>query len=107
MLDFGLNVEEASDGIEAVEKVSAYPNGDHYDLILMDIQMPNMNGLEASKEIRNLKNVKGAKTIPIIAMTANASDEDKLKSIEAGMNAHISKPIKLDVLINTLDIFLN
>lgn len=107
LLDFGLNVEEASDGIEAVEKVSAYPNGDHYDLILMDIQMPNMNGLEASKEIRNLKNVKGAKTIPIIAMTANASDEDKLKSIEAGMNAHISKPIKLDVLINTLDIFLN
>lgn len=107
LIDFGLSVEEASDGLEAVEKVSAYPNGDYYDLILMDIQMPNMNGLEATKAIRSLSNVKCAKTIPIIAMTANASDDDKLKSVEAGMNAHISKPIKLDVLINTLGIFLN
>ena len=65
--------------------------------------MPNMGGLEATRRIRSLTDVEGVRSIPIVAMTANASEDDKQKSIEAGMNAHISKPITLDVLINTLN----
>lgn len=106
LIDFGFVVDDASDGRDAVEKVKSYPNGDYYDVILMDIQMPNMGGLEATKAIRSLDNVKGVSSIPIIAMTANASDEDKQKSMDAGMDAHISKPIKIDVLVNTLNMFL-
>ena len=103
LIDMGMLVEEASDGLEAIEKVKCYPKGGHYDLILMDIQMPNMGGLEATRRIRSLTDVEGVRSIPIVAMTANASEDDKQKSIEAGMNAHISKPITLDVLINTLN----
>ncbi len=106
LIDMGMLVEEASDGLEAIEKVKSYPNGGHYDVILMDIQMPNMGGLEATKMIRSLTDVEGVRKIPIIAMTANASEDDKQKSLEAGMNAHISKPITLDVLINTLNYFI-
>lgn len=103
LIDMGMVVEEACDGLEAIEKVKSYPKGCHYDLILMDIQMPNMGGLEATTRIRSLSDVEGVRSIPIVAMTANASEDDKQKSIEAGMNAHISKPITLDVLINTLN----
>ena len=67
------------------------------DLILMDIQMPNMNGYEATRRIREFENVKKA-SIPILAMTANAFEEDKKMTMEAGMNGHISKPIDVNVL---------
>ena len=72
-----------------------------YDLILMDIQMPKMNGYEATKEIRKLPNANAA-DIPIIAMTANAFEEDRQNALAAGMNGHIAKPIDVDKLIQTL-----
>ena len=73
-----------------------------YDVILMDIQMPKMDGYTATKEIRTLSNNKKA-NIPIIAMTANAFEEDKKKAFEAGMNAHIAKPINIDVILEVFD----
>ncbi len=73
-----------------------------YDLILMDIQMPKMDGYTATREIRTISNNRKA-NIPIIAMTANAFEEDKQKAFKAGMNAHISKPISIDVILHTLD----
>lgn len=73
-----------------------------YDAILMDVQMPVMNGYEATEQIRNSKNPLG-RTIPIIAMTANAFQEDRERSVQAGMNAHISKPIDMKVLRNVMD----
>ncbi len=72
------------------------------DVILSDIRMPLMNGLEMTKAIRKLKRT-DAKTIPIIAMTANAFEEDIQKSKEAGMNAHLSKPVKAELLYQTID----
>ena len=72
-----------------------------YDAILMDIRMPVMDGLEATKEIRKLPR-EDARTIPIIAMTANAFDEDMKKSIESGMNGHLAKPIDFKELMQTL-----
>lgn len=90
-----------------------YPNGEkiaqafqtvkegEYDAVLMDIQMPKMNGLEATKAIRNGSNPLG-RTIPIIAMTANAFSEDVEHCIEAGMDAHIAKPLDVAVLEKTL-----
>ena len=73
----------------------------YYDAILMDIRMPVMDGLEATKEIRKLPR-EDARTIPIIAMTANAFDEDMKKSIESGMNGHLAKPIDFKELLNML-----
>ena len=73
-----------------------------YDAILMDVQMPVMNGYEATEQIRNSKNPLG-RTIPIIAMTANAFQEDRERSVQAGMNAHISKPIDMKVLQNVMN----
>ena len=75
---------------------------DTYDLILMDIQMPRMDGYTATREIRTLENNRKA-NIPIVAMTANAFEEDKQKSIEAGMNGHIAKPIDIAVMAKTID----
>ena len=72
-----------------------------YDLILMDIQMPIMDGYEATRQIRKLKNPETA-NIPIIAMTANAFEEDRQKALEAGMNEHVSKPIDLERLLEVL-----
>lgn len=77
-----------------------------YDLILMDIQMPRMNGYEATRAIRQLPDP-AASSIPIIAMTANAFDEDKQEALEAGMNGHISKPIEISKLMETLSAILN
>ena len=96
----GFIVDTASDGSEAVEKVAAAKAGD-YDLILMDIQMPIMNGYEAAKKIRKLENPALAK-IPIIAMTANAFSEDVKAALDAGMNAHIAKPIDVPKMMETL-----
>ncbi len=92
----GFLVEEAADGIEAVEKVVSSKSG-HYDLILMDIQMPNMDGYEATRQIRKLQE-HGRCDVPIIAVTANAFVEDRRTAIAAGMDAHISKPINVGEL---------
>ncbi len=96
----GFEVECAEDGTVAVEKVRDSKPG-YYDLILMDIQMPKMDGYEATREIRALEN-KELASIPIVAMTANAFDEDKKKAAEAGMNDHIAKPIDIINLMNVL-----
>ena len=97
----GLIVDAVEDGTDAVERMNSVEEG-QYDLILMDIQMPKMDGYTATREIRTLGNNRKA-NIPIIAMTANAFEEDKRKAFEAGMNAHISKPISLDTIMHTLD----
>ena len=96
----GFVVDVAEDGIVAVEKM-ADATSDCYDLILMDIQMPRMNGFIATREIRTLSDNRKA-NIPIIAMTANAFDEDKKNAFEAGMNGFISKPINIEALMSTL-----
>ena len=101
----GMTIDTAADGIEAVNIINEAPD-DKYDLILMDIQMPRMDGYTATREIRTLSNNKKA-NIPIIAMTANAFDEDRQKAFETGMNGHIVKPIDPEVLSRVLDEVLN
>ena len=96
----GFMVEHAEDGIICVDMMEKAEAG-YYDLILMDIQMPNMDGYKATKTIRKLSDEKKA-GITIVAMTANAFDEDKRNAYEAGMNWHISKPIKIDELMSAL-----
>lgn len=93
--EFGCEVITAEDGTIAVEKAKNASEGD-FDIILMDVQMPQMDGYEATRQIRALKT--GISKIPIIAMTANAFEEDRLSAIEAGMNEHIAKPIDIDNL---------
>ena len=97
-------VEVAKNGLLAVSMFDASPVG-HFDAILMDIRMPGMDGLQAANAIRALKRP-DAHTIPIIAMTANAYEEDVKKSTEAGMNAHLSKPIEPQLLYETLHHFV-
>ena len=96
----GFIVDTAGDGSEAVEKVANAKPGD-YDAVLMDIQMPIMNGYEAAKKIRKLENPKLA-NVPIIAMTANAFSEDVKAALDAGMNGHIAKPIDVAKMMETL-----
>ena len=96
-----INVDHAENGRIALEMFSASEVG-HYDAVIMDVRMPEMDGLEAASEIRALTR-DDAKTIPIIAMTANAFDEDVQRSLQAGMNAHLSKPIDNDTLFETLE----
>lgn len=96
----GLILDRVEDGLACINRLSEV-DADLYDLILMDIQMPNMNGYEATRRIRQFENVKKA-SIPILAMTANAFEEDKKMAIEAGMNGHISKPIDVNVLENEI-----
>lgn len=103
--DKGFFVECAEDGLNAVEMVTKSTPG-YYDLILMDIQMPNMDGYQAAREIRKLPDSQLA-SIPIIAMTANAFDEDKKKAFDAGMNGHVAKPIDIDKLSAALSEFLS
>ncbi|MDD5912424.1 MAG: response regulator, partial [Bacteroidales bacterium] len=98
--EYGFMIDTANNGLEAVEKVASSKPGD-YDLILMDIQMPVMNGHEATKRIRNLKDPALA-NIPILAMTANAFDEDRKAAIECGMNGFLSKPIEIMQVIQVL-----
>ena len=93
--DVGLTVELAEDGVQAV----AMAKRTHYDLILMDMQMPNLNGVDATRAIRALP---GGERTPILAMTANAFDEDRQVCLAAGMNDHIGKPVDPDVLFETL-----
>lgn len=96
----GFVVDVADDGICVVDKIAASAS-DYYDLILMDVQMPRMDGFAATREIRTLSDNREA-NIPIVAMTANAFDEDKEKAFEAGMNGFVAKPINIDALINDL-----
>ena len=97
----GIEVDSVPDGVCAVSCMANAPD-DKYDAILMDIQMPRMDGYTATREIRTLSSNKKA-NIPIIAMTANAFEEDRRKSYEAGMNAHISKPIDIGTILDAFD----
>ena len=101
MQEIGLDVDCVEDGTDAVNIMSS-AEGRKYDLIFMDIQMPKMDGYTATREIRTLNNPKCA-SIPIIAMTANAFEEDRKKAIKSGMNGHIAKPISSDVILENLN----
>ena len=94
----GLKTERVEDGIQCVNRIEKMPAGT-YDMILMDIQMPKMDGYKATQAIRHLPD---KACIPIIAMTANAFEEDKRDAIAAGMNGHIAKPIQIDRLLSVL-----
>ena len=96
----GLKVERVEDGIQCVNRITKMP-ARTYDMILMDIQMPQMNGYKATQEIRHLPD-KDKACIPIIAMTANAFEEDKRDAVAAGMNDHIVKPVDLSILISVI-----
>ena len=96
----GFNVEKAENGAVAVDMITAADEG-YYDAVLMDIQMPVMDGYEATRAIREMSNPQKAKT-PIIAMTANAFKEDELAAEKAGMQGHIPKPIDVEIMMNTL-----
>jgi len=102
--EMGFAVDRAVDGISCVDIYQKAKDG-FYDLILMDVQMPNMNGFKATKSIRAMENP-AKNQIPIIAMTANAFDEDKKNALSAGMNAHLAKPIVINDLIKTLSQFI-
>lgn len=97
----GIQVTRASDGMEVV-KIFEENLPDTFDMILMDVMMPQMNGYEATREIRNLSDRPDGRMIPIIAMTANAFAEDVQASLDAGMNGHIAKPINMDEVIKTI-----
>ncbi len=101
MGETGMQIDCAEDGIEAVNMINDAPE-DRYDLVLMDIQMPRMDGYTATREIRTLPNNRKA-NIPIVAMTANAFDEDRQKAFECGMNGHIVKPIDMKSIAKILD----
>ncbi len=100
LTESGLLVEIAGDGSEAVEKIKTAPAG-YYDIILMDIQMPVMDGYEAAKQIRLLEDRQKA-DIPIVAVTANAFKEDRKIAMEAGMNGHLAKPYDIPAIMETL-----
>ncbi len=99
--DMDVFVETAENGKESLEVYQSHPSG-YYDLIFMDIQMPVMNGHEAARAIRR-SGREDAQEIPIIAMTANAFAEDVMKSRQAGMNEHISKPLDLEELLQCME----
>ena len=103
--DYGVRVEVAADGQIAVDMVRQSAPW-YYDLILMDIMMPNMNGLEATREIRRMSR-EDSQTIPIIAMTANAFAEEQKQSLASGMNAHLTKPLDIEKLRKTLKEYLS
>ena len=100
----GCTVDRAKDGVECVDMLEKAANGT-YQLILMDIQMPVMNGYDAAKKIRRMEDLPKA-DIPIIAMTANAFSEDKQAALDAGMNDHVSKPINRNILVPTIQKYL-
>ena len=100
----GCTVDRAKDGVECVDMLEKAANGT-YQLILMDVQMPVMNGYDATKKIRKMDDPQKA-NIPIVAMTANAFSEDKQVALDAGMNDHIAKPINMSVLVPTLRKYL-
>jgi len=100
----GCTVDRAKDGVECVDMLEKAANGT-YQLILMDVQMPVMNGYDATKKIRRMDDPQKA-NIPIVAMTANAFSEDKQVALDAGMNDHIAKPINMNILVPTIQKYL-
>lgn len=92
--DMGLKIDWVEDGIQCVSRIEQVPAG-CYDMILMDIQMPNMDGYKATETIRSLHDKEKA-DIPIVAMTANAFEEDRKEAFAKGMNEHIAKPIDVE-----------
>ncbi|MCI9593760.1 MAG: response regulator [Lachnospiraceae bacterium] len=103
--EVGFVIESAPDGTDAVAMVEKAEEG-YYDAVLMDVQMPVMNGYEATKAIRAMQR-KDVKTLPIIAMTANAMEEDKEAALKSGMNAHVAKPLDIELLMSVLHQFLH
>ena len=101
--DAGLEYDVADDGVEAV---AMYRERNYYDLVLMDENMPNMNGIEASKHIRNIENELGVKAVPIVAVTANALSGDRKRFLKAGMDDYVSKPYTEQDIIAVLQKFL-
>ena len=99
--ELGMQITRACDGDEVVNLFADNPP-DTFDIILMDVMMPNKNGYEATKAIRELPNRPDGEAIPIIAMTANAFAEDVQASLDAGMNGHLSKPIVIDEVVKTI-----
>ena len=97
----GMEIDSVGDGIEAVNAIAEAPE-DRYDIVFMDIQMPSMDGYTATREIRTLANNRKA-NIPIVAMTANAFEEDRQKAFESGMNGHIVKPLDMGTIVHVLD----
>jgi CheY-like chemotaxis protein/anti-sigma regulatory factor (Ser/Thr protein kinase) len=104
LTDAGLSVEEANDGSVAVEILKNNPAGS-YDVVIMDLQMPIMDGYEATRTIRSFEDIRIA-TIPIVAMTANAFAEDKKKALDCGMNAYLTKPINVKDLLKIMNLIL-
>ena len=102
--DAGIIADTAENGRAAVDMVAQSKDG-YYDLILMDVMMPIMDGYQATQEIRRLENRKLA-DIPIIAMTANAFEEDRQAAIKAGMNDHLAKPIQIEKLYEMMKKYL-
>jgi CheY-like chemotaxis protein len=100
----GIAIDEAADGPEAVRMFAESPENT-YDIIFMDVQMPHMDGYEATVAIRGTGRA-DARDIPIVALTANAFKEDVDKALESGMNAHIAKPVEMDKLLEVLFRFL-
>ena len=96
-----IEVDHAENGRIATEMFASHEAG-YYDAILMDMRMPEMDGLEATRVIRAMDR-KDAGTVPIIALTANAFDEDVQRSMQAGLNAHLSKPVEPETLFRTLE----
>jgi CheY-like chemotaxis protein len=100
--DTGINIDCAENGLEAFEKYKANPK--KYNLIFMDIHMPEMDGYEATRQIRAYENETNAEhRIPIVAMTANVFKEDVEKCLAAGMTGHLGKPVDIEQLMNKLD----
>ena len=99
--DAGFTVEIAPNGQIAIDMLKQSEPG-YYQAVLMDVQMPVMNGYEAAKKIRRLKD-RRLSGIPILAMTANAFEEDRQEALRSGMNGHIAKPIDIDILFQTLN----
>ena len=99
--ELGFTVEAVTDGDEAVDTLRSRQPG-AFDVVLMDIMMPRMNGLEAARLIRSTEGRPDLKTLPILAMSANAFYDDVKKSLESGMNDHLSKPIEMATLITAL-----
>ena len=96
----GCIVETANDGVVCIDMIEK-ADADYYKMILMDIQMPVMNGYDATLAIRKMKDTKKSR-IPIIAMTANAFAEDTQKALSVGMNAHVAKPVDMNILVPTM-----
>ena len=105
LTESGFEVESAPDGTDAVSMVEKSEEN-YYDIVLMDVQMPIMNGYEATRTIRNMPR-EDVKTLPIIAMTANALEEDKEAALKNGMNAHIAKPLDINIFMEVLGKFLH